>query len=592
MRYELPLFFVCVRTNVGYCVVADFIVQSECAVSIKEALLVLRSWNLEWNPPFFMSDFSEAEISALEQTFPGVTVYGCDFHREQVWTRWIQDHKNGLSVDEREQLLSLLRDCAWAPSASELACDFHYKQSLEKLQKSTVWKQHENVRNWLVGSWLNSPKRWARAFRDHNFYAAVDTNNGTEAMNKLFKYKFMPRRKSFTLSALVTQLSDRFLPDLHRNYVLQNLKGSPMYREYNDVVPNYLHGKPRSVVLHCLERKARSNRYDDEDIVLSDEDGIFKIKKLDTFKHTVNFLQPSCTCKDWIRWHLPCKHMFAVISLRAEWGWNALPKSYRESPYLQADNDAIMHYYGDSGDSGEQQVQMVEETDATLISISDNQCSTPANIQKSQGGIKRLLKTESVKARQMLKQLEILTYSMDNIDVLVNFNQCLKKLYEETQSKMPKKEGLLCRRRGDTSVIISRRKIKRARTTLQCSTLPRCKRAKQSKVKQRVGLKAEKKKVARLAKQKAAQPAIVQEEEMAQEGLNRQEAIQMGQELQEPSIVTAGTKIGGKGKHICGQCTGCLATDCGKCVNCVDKKKFGGPGKRKQRCKERQCQGL
>ena len=111
------------------------------------------------------------------------------------------------------------------------------------------------------------------------------------------------------------------------------------------------------------------------------------------------------------------------------------------------------------------------------------------------GGIKRQLKTESVKARQMLKQLEILTYSMDNIDVLVNFNQCLKKLYEETQSKMPKKEGLLCRRRGDTSVIISRRKIKRARTTLQCSTLPRCKRAKQSKVKQRVGLKAEKKKV-------------------------------------------------------------------------------------------------
>ena len=158
MRYELPLFFVCVRTNVGYCVVADFIVQSECAVSIKEALLVLRSWNPEWNPPFFMSDFSEAEISALEQTFPGVTVYGCDFHREQAWTRWIQDHKNALSADEREQLLSLLRDCAWAPSASELACDFHYKQSLEKLQKSTVWKQHENVRNWLVGSWLNSPK--------------------------------------------------------------------------------------------------------------------------------------------------------------------------------------------------------------------------------------------------------------------------------------------------------------------------------------------------------------------------------------------------------------------------------------------------
>ena len=52
-RYELPLFFICVRNNAGYCVVADFIVKSECAVSIKEALLILRLWNPEWNPPFF-----------------------------------------------------------------------------------------------------------------------------------------------------------------------------------------------------------------------------------------------------------------------------------------------------------------------------------------------------------------------------------------------------------------------------------------------------------------------------------------------------------------------------------------------------------
>ena len=112
-RYELPLFFVCVRTNVGYCVVADFIVQSECISSIKEALEILRMWNPEWNPPFFMSDFSEAEIGALEMTFPGITVYGCDFHREQAWNRWIRDHKNRLTKDEGDKLLSLLQDCAW-----------------------------------------------------------------------------------------------------------------------------------------------------------------------------------------------------------------------------------------------------------------------------------------------------------------------------------------------------------------------------------------------------------------------------------------------------------------------------------------------
>ena len=41
----------------------------------------------------------------------------------------------------------------------------------------------------------------------------------------------------------------------------------------------------------------------------------------------------------------------------------------------------------------------------------------------------------------------------------------------------------------------------------------------------------------------------------------------------------------------CGTCTGCTTTtDCGKCKMCLDKPKFGGPGKQKQRCILRKCQ--
>ena len=39
----------------------------------------------------------------------------------------------------------------------------------------------------------------------------------------------------------------------------------------------------------------------------------------------------------------------------------------------------------------------------------------------------------------------------------------------------------------------------------------------------------------------------------------------------------------------CGRCDGCKRVDCGKCVFCKDKPKFGGPGKKKQRCKLRIC---
>ena len=89
-RYDLALFFICVRTNVGYQVVGEFITQSETAEQIAEALTILKSWNPSWNPPYFMVDYSDAELGAIEQVFPHCKVFLCDFHREQAWERWVK----------------------------------------------------------------------------------------------------------------------------------------------------------------------------------------------------------------------------------------------------------------------------------------------------------------------------------------------------------------------------------------------------------------------------------------------------------------------------------------------------------------------
>ena len=42
-------------------------------------------------------------------------------------------------------------------------------------------------------------------------------------------------------------------------------------------------------------------------------------------------------------------------------------------------------------------------------------------------------------------------------------------------------------------------------------------------------------------------------------------------------------------KVACKQCAGCLAEDCGKCLYCLDKPKFGGNDVKKQKCLRRQC---
>ena len=71
MRYDLPLFFLVVKTNVNYVVVGSFIIQKETTAAIEEALKVFHDWNASWKPQYFMTDFCHEEINAIENTFPG-----------------------------------------------------------------------------------------------------------------------------------------------------------------------------------------------------------------------------------------------------------------------------------------------------------------------------------------------------------------------------------------------------------------------------------------------------------------------------------------------------------------------------------------
>ena len=69
-RYALPLFFLCVRSNVGYVVVAVFIPENKDMESIAEVLRIIKEQNQLWSPKNMMVDFSLAEIGAIEECFP------------------------------------------------------------------------------------------------------------------------------------------------------------------------------------------------------------------------------------------------------------------------------------------------------------------------------------------------------------------------------------------------------------------------------------------------------------------------------------------------------------------------------------------
>ena len=140
------------------------------------------------------------------------------------------------------------------------------------------------------------------------------------------------------LSSIATILIEDCLPDAQRKYVFQNFQQSPHYRSYNDTVPTHLHGRPRNVILHCLERKGSSNKFTSEDIVdVNAEQGVFLVHSSKGKVYIVNFWttsedkKPNCTCPDWRTHHIPCKHFLPYFSIGHYGHGIAFPKEYLES---------------------------------------------------------------------------------------------------------------------------------------------------------------------------------------------------------------------------------------------------------------------
>ena len=106
-----------------------------------------------------------------------------------------------------------------------------------------------------------------------------------------------------------------------------NYKQSAQYRSYKSFIPDFLQGRPRSVIIHSLERRSKSLKYTQEDVSTADEEGTFTVKGSNDTAHTRSFgtkldnPTPSCTCRDWVEWHIPCKHFWAIFRFYPTWNW-------------------------------------------------------------------------------------------------------------------------------------------------------------------------------------------------------------------------------------------------------------------------------
>ena len=355
--------------------------QSERHEDIAEALSLLKESNPLWQPKYFMTDYSEAEMPAIEQVFPDSWIFLCDFHREQAWQRWMRDSKHELSEEGASVLFDHLRRLAYVEPCREpgQTADKHYREAEKKLKECGVWKNNAAVRNWLTAKWLSIPQKWARAWTECNYHLNIHTNNGVESQNKVLKYSFLPRGKKLTLTEVFSIIIDRYLPSQKQSFVFANISQTSQFRLYKDNVPDFLHDRPRKVIIHCQQRELHSREYCADDIA-ADGEGKFEVSSAGR-QLSVDFTVPSCSCEDWCLHGYPRKHFFAIFRLVPGWDWSALPAAYTASPRMVASAEILAE--GFTTPLQEPAIQLEENIPETADELPARESSTHEGIRRT-----------------------------------------------------------------------------------------------------------------------------------------------------------------------------------------------------------------
>ena len=309
--------------------------QEETEPMITKALLILKSWSPDVNPKYAMVDFDKKEISALENVFPGILVFLCDFHREKSLTRWTSKADHGVSI-YADEVKCRLRRIAHAVNKEELRSA---REAFYNWEKYT-----ERLKNWLSKTWFPEIKRWCVFYRPTDLIL-TNTNNGTERLNKELKSNDLENYRKCKLSEMLKIIIQEFLPKLYDGYVEINVKYIEKHKKYETALPPLLKNRPRKIIDYLLDRmgKVESDGINSVEIV---GENVFHVTSSDLssthrLKYRVDFGDKdrfcSCTCNEYLRNRMLCKHFFTVID-NSESNFYNISKLFLEHPYINLDS--------------------------------------------------------------------------------------------------------------------------------------------------------------------------------------------------------------------------------------------------------------
>ena len=299
---RMPVYILIVEDGNGHSeIVAFWLAASEDRVTIKQmADLVVRHNPCTSQVRVIMGDKDFTEREVFSQTFPQATMLICLYHTLRTFRREITTEKIGITSGEKLLALELLTKLAYA----------HTNEEYDQLHEQLLSTCPRSVCTYFDHNWHPLRKQWTMVEKLSSGNFLNNTNNILESLNQ--KVKSVVARYS-TLEDLFCQfllLIDRLRVERDtaavrtatRVPVLPFESDSPQARFASKLTPYaFTYVKQQ---LDLASKVANIVISDDDTATCNCSEGVLAVTEV------------TCQCNFFRAMHLPCRHVFALRSLK------------------------------------------------------------------------------------------------------------------------------------------------------------------------------------------------------------------------------------------------------------------------------------
>lgn len=236
-----------------------------------------------FHPKIFLTDNSEAEISAIKSVFPHSITLLCIFHVLQAVWRWLWDSKHAIDKEHRQELMKNFRAILYSRTPVDA------EQALLNCISSC---KYENWIKYVQSQW-NFKEKWCLAWRNEDSRGHY-TNNFCEVSIRLFKDNVLCRVKAYNVVALVDVVST----------VLEDF--------YKRKLREFANSRSSNARYYFLNIMQKTNYLQKSDIIyLNENNYVVPSEKNKDMDYIVNVENGCCSCFQGLN-GMFCKHQCAI----------------------------------------------------------------------------------------------------------------------------------------------------------------------------------------------------------------------------------------------------------------------------------------